>query len=90
MKRTIIIISAVLIISSTLGVLTMSVLFPNKRKYYKVYEENGEYYYRNHFDTIIGSINEKIPIVFENELALIREYKAVWGTLYINLCTGLI
>ena len=81
MKRKIIISSAV-IVSLVLGGVTMSILFPNNRKHYRIYEGNGKYYYRNNVDTLVGSINERIWIAFEDDLALIREYKVSWGRAY--------
>ena len=64
----------------------VSVLFPNSRKYYKIYEENGEYFYESHYDILTRTINEKKRIEFEDDVALISEYKTEWGmTSTINI-----
>jgi len=76
------IISSVLIIALILEGFIMFIFFPNNRKHYKIYEENGKYYYINYYDNLTRTINEKVWIKFEDDLALINEYKVSWGMTY--------
>jgi hypothetical protein len=69
-------------VSLILGGFMVPVLFPNNRKHYKIYEENGEYYYKNRWNILTRTLNEKVRIVFEDDLALIHEYKTEWGMVY--------
>jgi hypothetical protein len=48
---------------------------PNDRKYYKIYAENGKYYYISHIGDFVHGKNKKVFIEFEDDLALIRESK---------------
>jgi hypothetical protein len=61
---------------------TMPNLFPEDpndeepdRSHYKIYEINGEYYYIGLWNNLGGMIKKKVQILFEDDLALIHEYK---------------
>jgi len=82
MKRKIITIASLVVLALVLGGFTMSILFPNNRSHYKIYEEDGEYYYKNSYCLLNRTWNEKKQIAFEDDLALISEYKTAWGITY--------
>lgn len=69
----------VLLIFVFTGGSVMCMLNSNNRMHYKIYEENGEYYYKNYFS------NERIWLTFSDEIALIHEYKTSWVKTYIGL-----
>ena len=75
-----IIISSTLILFLIFGGFMVFALFQNNRNHYEIYDENGEYYYINHWDILTETKNEKVKIVFEDDLALIHEYKVSGGT----------
>lgn len=77
--KIVIIISIALVATLFLGGFIVSTLNPNNRKSYKIHEENGEYYYRNRWDFLTRTLNEKVWITFEDDLALIHEYTVSWG-----------
>ena len=53
---------------------------PNERSHYRIHEENGEYYYKNYFSS------KKNWLAYNDDVALISEYKTVWGRTYtINI-----
>ena len=61
------------------GDVLVNVFHSNNRTNYKVYEENGSYYYRNYFS------NKRTGLNFSDGLALIHEDKRSFGKIYEGL-----
>ncbi|MCL2050054.1 MAG: WG repeat-containing protein [Defluviitaleaceae bacterium] len=86
-RKTPIIISLAIIGVLLITGVTIINLNPNSRKYYKIYERDGSYYYKNLFSSI--GINllypKKVCLEFSDGLALIHEKFVRWGSVYDGL-----
>jgi hypothetical protein len=70
---------AIILVLVFVGGAAVNILNPNNRKHYKIYEKNREFYYNNYLSS------EKIWLAYNEEIALIHEYKTTWGKTYIGL-----
>jgi hypothetical protein len=87
-KIILVLLSVLILLSFILGDFIMSNFSPNPndRKYYKIFEENGKYYYISHISDLCHDKNEKVFIEFEDDLALIDESKIIeHGVTSINI-----
>lgn len=80
LRSTLLILSSPLILLSIfiLGIYLFYAAYSSSRKYYRIYEENGKYYYRGNIG-FGGFTYEKNFIEFEDGLALIRENRVEFG-----------
>ena len=68
----------IILVLVIVGGSAVCILNPNNRTHYIIHEVNGDYYYKKYFS------NEKIWVDFNDDVALIHEYKTVWGSTFVG------